>query len=92
MMVPASPPAREKVGLERIRWELDQLDKDPPHGVNIAPSATDRYRVQVTLLGPHGSPYEGGIFKLDWSYSPHHVLHQPPPHLSRPSHGLLSSC
>jgi ubiquitin-protein ligase len=91
MMVPASPPAREKEGLERICWELDQLDKDTPHGVNIAPSATDRSRVQVTLLGPHGSPYEGGIFKLDWSYSPHHVRRQPPPHLSRQRHGL-SSC
>ena len=89
MMVPPSPPAREKEGLERICWELD---KDPPHGVNIAPSATDRYRVQVTLLGPHGSPYEGGIFKLDWSYSPHHVRgHQPPPHLSRQRQSLLPS-
>lgn len=78
-MVPSSPPTSEKVGaLERISWELDQFDNDPPHGIYMAPWAADRYRVQVTIQGPHGSPYEGGIFKLDWSYSPHHVRRQPP--------------
>ncbi|ELR15668.1 Ubiquitinconjugating enzyme subfamily protein [Acanthamoeba castellanii str. Neff] len=72
-MVPSSPPTSEKVGaLERISWELDQFDNDPPHGIYMAP-----YRVQVTIQGPHGSPYEGGIFKLDWSYSPHHPTRPP---------------
>ena len=48
----------------RIKRELDNLIKDPPCNCSAGPEDDDIYNWTATLMGPTGSVYEGGVFKL----------------------------
>ena len=50
---------------KRITKELEQLIKDPPTNCSAGPSdEEDIYKWEATLMGPVGTPYVGGVFKL----------------------------
>ncbi|XP_065188897.1 uncharacterized protein LOC135819590 [Sycon ciliatum] len=51
-------------GERRLRNEADQLRKDPPLGCTAGPIARDLYCWNARIMGPDGSPYEGGMFLL----------------------------
>jgi len=49
----------------RISVELAELIKDPPTSCSAGPvDEEDIYHWEATLIGPEGTPYTGGIFKL----------------------------
>mgnify|MGYP001433142928 CR=1 FL=1 len=48
----------------RIKTELLEMENSPPDNCSAGPIGDDIFRWRATILGPEGSPYEGGIFKL----------------------------
>ena len=51
--------------VQRINRELNLFNKDPPANCSAGPIDDDIYHWEASVLGPHNSPYEGGIFRLD---------------------------
>ncbi|KAL1916589.1 uncharacterized protein VTP21DRAFT_5780 [Calcarisporiella thermophila] len=50
--------------LQRMKREIKMLE-DCPAGILCYPTDTDYKHFQAQITGPKGTPYEGGIFKID---------------------------
>jgi ubiquitin-conjugating enzyme E2 T len=65
--------------LSRMKKELERLKKDPPHGVTCWCKEGRLNSLGANLLGAEGTPYEGGLFKLEidipanYPFQPPHV-------------------
>mmetsp|Transcript_5172 Transcript_5172/g.7274 ORF Transcript_5172/g.7274 Transcript_5172/m.7274 type:complete len:166 (+) Transcript_5172:29-526(+) len=49
----------------RIKKELQRLLKEPLPGIRITPSVENLRFLNVNIAGPPGTPYEGGIFRVE---------------------------
>ena len=64
--------------VKRIQKELKELETNPPENCSaglITP--TNLYNWHATILGPQGSPYEGGVFKLNIKLEPDYPFKSP---------------
>ncbi|ORZ02918.1 ubiquitin carrier protein, related [Syncephalastrum racemosum] len=58
------------MALKRIQRELTDLSKNPPPGITAGPvNEDDLFKWQGVLQGPENSPYKGGQFKIDITFS-----------------------
>ena len=58
------------MAIRRINKELFDLEKDPESNVCVSAIASDDlFELQATLMGPQGTPYEGGIFSLNIDFT-----------------------
>eukprot|EP00457_Paulinella_chromatophora_P019732 gb/GEZN01021509.1/.p1 GENE.gb/GEZN01021509.1/~~gb/GEZN01021509.1/.p1 ORF type:complete len:154 (-),score=19.73 gb/GEZN01021509.1/:92-553(-) len=54
--------------IKRVTTEFKNFARDPPPNVTAGPYGQDIFRWIATILGPEGSPYAGGLFKLTISF------------------------
>ncbi|KAI5150001.1 ubiquitin-conjugating enzyme E2 E [Enteropsectra breve] len=64
-------PALNQSATKRILKELAIMSKEPPQNVSASPiDDSDVYKWQAVILGPAGSLYDGGVFKLSIIFPP----------------------
>lgn len=69
----------DKRVVSRMTRELERLKRDPPHGITCWPVEGRLNHLEAKLLGGEGTPYKGGVFKLEikipdrYPFEPPHV-------------------
>nr|XP_050025426.2 ubiquitin-conjugating enzyme E2 Z-like [Dermacentor andersoni] len=63
--------------LYRLQRELAELHADPPPGVYVAPEENDMTTLHAVIVGPWGTPLEGGLFHLQLRYPPDYPMVPP---------------
>ena len=63
--------------LRRLNAELKEMTKNPPANCSAGPINDNIIQWQATIIGPEGSPYQGGIFYLKIDF-PENYPFKPP--------------
>jgi len=61
----------------RINRELANFAKDPCGGITIEPIKGDVRYLKITIVGPEGTPYQGGVFGLEMFLSEGYPMEPP---------------
>ena len=61
----------------RIKKEWTELVKTPVDYVNAFPAEDDLYNWDATIIGPEGTPYENGLFRLKIQFPPDYPFKSP---------------
>eukprot|EP00420_Gonyaulax_spinifera_P017254 CAMPEP_0197893874 /NCGR_PEP_ID=MMETSP1439-20131203/33689_1 /TAXON_ID=66791 /ORGANISM="Gonyaulax spinifera, Strain CCMP409" /LENGTH=168 /DNA_ID=CAMNT_0043514173 /DNA_START=63 /DNA_END=569 /DNA_ORIENTATION=+ len=52
----------------RLLRDFKKLTADGPEGISAAPVGDDLFKWTAIVLGPVGTPWEGGVWKLDMTF------------------------
>uniref|UniRef100_A0A6C0HGH0 UBC core domain-containing protein n=1 Tax=viral metagenome TaxID=1070528 RepID=A0A6C0HGH0_9ZZZZ len=63
--------------LRRLNAELKEMTTNPPTNCSAGPINDNMTQWQATIMGPEGSPYQGGIFNLKIDF-PENYPFKPP--------------
>lgn len=63
---------------KRITKELEEFKKSPPENCSAGPKdMKDLELWEATIIGPPGTPYEGGLFRLEVRFPPDYPFKPP---------------
>jgi len=54
----------------RLLRDFKKVTADAPEGISAAPVGDDLFQWTAMIFGPMGTPWEGGVWKLDMSFAP----------------------
>jgi len=63
--------------MKRLQNELSEAEKNPLSNISTGLKNSDLFEWIATILGPEGTPYEGGIFFLDIKFPCDYPLKPP---------------
>ncbi|XP_043479550.1 ubiquitin-conjugating enzyme E2 T-like [Leptopilina heterotoma] len=61
----------------RIKKELARLSEHPPEGISCYAKNDKLDNLTAVIIGPNGTPYEGGLFQLDVNISERYPFEPP---------------
>ncbi|XP_050025424.1 ubiquitin-conjugating enzyme E2 Z-like [Dermacentor andersoni] len=63
--------------LQRVQRDLVEFHADPPQGVFVVPEDSDMSVLHAIVVGPWGTPLEGGLFHLQLKCPPDYPMRPP---------------
>ncbi|KAH7966603.1 hypothetical protein HPB49_017999 [Dermacentor silvarum] len=63
--------------LMRVKRDIADFNAQPPAGLFIAPEGDDVTRIHALIVGPSGTPYEGGFFQFYMKCPPDYPISPP---------------
>ncbi|XP_065282132.1 ubiquitin-conjugating enzyme E2 Z-like [Dermacentor albipictus] len=63
--------------LQRVQRDLVEFHADPPPGVFVVPEESDMSVLHAIVVGPWGTPLEGGLFRLQLKCPPDYPMRPP---------------
>lgn len=63
--------------LKRITRELKEMQDDPPLTCSAGPVDGNMFKWRGSIIGPSGTPYEGGIFIVNITFPPNYPFLPP---------------
>lgn len=55
--------------IKRLNADLKEMLENPPANCSAGPIGDNIYEWQATILGPHDSPYQNGVFYLNINFT-----------------------
>lgn len=72
------PKTMNSVASKRLFQEYKHLTTDPPEGITAGPvNEDDLFVWEAMILGPEGTPYEGGVFPAELKFPRDYPLMPP---------------
>merc|ERR1711959_598839 len=50
--------------IKKLMKDIREFEKDKPEGIVLEVNEENIADVQATIMGPEGTPYEGGLFRM----------------------------